>query len=468
MENLFQVWDCLTYTEKEQIIELNRIIHPNEVKKQMLLELLSKHGKIDDRLFAKLIYNKSPDSAYSQLKKRLIEDLLGYIILFSQSKYPTHLRKWKDCQVMLLESQCLFTRGKEQMAKKMLEKAYKESEKNEFYHLMLGAFETEQKMCKSEKTIIPKDQNLASIAKEYSDLLTTQAEVTKQEKECRTYFIENNEAEIIHKNPTHIRNLFWEKVANIQHDIHLRNFEDALNEINESKSLISDNTVLNHPIHTWEIHKLCNRILMLQKDYYNALIEAEKMVNIPGIHVDQKTESEEKIWYALFHLGYYDKARCLLLKKIKEFKNIEWEQKKWNYLLSYLTYKENSHKSALKLVHECQKSLKPIPEYSAGSRILEAMILIDENEWDWLEYRMENFRKLIYKFRCNSRQRLESCYHLIKWLQRNFSKPDINSLQKCGHFNLLKSEENMYCWNPLDYELIRVDDWVEKKVMIFK
>jgi len=468
MENLFQVWNCLTSTEKEQIVELNRIIHPKEVKKQELLELLSKNEKIDDRFFAKKIYNKPPNSAYSQLKKRLIEDLLGYIILFSQSKYPSHLKKWRDCQNMLLESQCLFTRGNESLGRKMLEKTYLESEKNEFHHLMFGAFETEQKMCKSENTIIPKDQDLASIAKEYINLLKTQAEVTKQEKETRTYFYENHETEIIHKNPSYIRNLFWEKVANIQHDIQIRDFQNAMISINESNSLVSENPVLNHPIHTWEIHKLKNRILMLQKDYQGALLEAEEMVKITGIHIDQKSESEEKIWYALFHLGYYEQARNLLLKKIKEFKNIEWEQKKWNYLLSYLTYKENSHKSALKLVHECQKSLKPIPEYAAGSRILEAMILIDENEWDWLEYRMENFRKLIYKFRCHSRQRLESCYHLIKWLQKNFSKPDHSSLQNYTHFNLLKSEEDMYYWNPLDYELIRVDDWVEKKVLIFK
>lgn len=465
MENLFQIWNCFTNAEKEQVVKLNRIIHPNEVKKQKLLELLE--NEEDDHQIAKKLYNKPPDSAYCQLKKRLIEDLMGYMILFSLNKYPPHLKKWKDCQVMLLESQCLITRGRENLGKKMLKRTYKESEKNELHYLMLGVFETENKMCKSGNPIIPKDQNLAFIAKEYINLLNTQAEVTKQENKTKTYFIEHNETDIHLKNPTHIRNLFWEKIADIQHEIQSRNFENAMEIIKDSEILILDNIILNHPIHAWEVHKLKNRTLMLQEKYQDALFEAEQMANIPGIHIDQKSESEEKIWYALFHLGYYDKARNLLLKKIKEFRNMEWEQNKWNYLLSYLTYQEKSNKSALKLVHECQKSLKPIPEYAAGSRILEAMILIDENELDWLDYRLENFRKLIYKFKCNSRQRLESCYHLIKWLQRNIADPDPHSLQNYTHFHLLKSDKEKYSWNPLDYELIRVDDWVEKKVRIF-
>jgi hypothetical protein len=133
---------------------------------------------------------------------------------------------------------------------------------------------------------------------------------------------------------------------------------------------------------------------------------------------------------------------------------------KWTYLESYLYFKQQNTKAAQRQIHANQNSLKCKPDYYLGSKMLELMILFDQNDQDWLEYKIENFRKLISRYKANTSTRIHHAFHLLLKLHKSLFKPEALDLIQNPDFFTLQNEPEGLEWKPDTFELIRYDSWI--------
>jgi hypothetical protein len=96
--------------------------------------------------------------------------------------------------------------------------------------------------------------------------------------------------------------------------------------------------------------------------------------------------------------------------------------------------------------------------------MLELMILFDQNDQDWLEYKMENLRKLVCRWKGKISIRIESSFLLFQDLQRHLPFESKADLIQSIHFRMLRTGGDAYAWNPNDYELVRYDKWFSDKI----
>ena len=92
------------------------------------------------------------------------------------------------------------------------------------------------------------------------------------------------------------------------------------------------------------------------------------------------------------------------------------------------------------------------------------MILFDQNDQDWLEYKIENFRKLISRDKYKSNSRIINAFQLFSKLQKSLYKPKMSDLTQDILLLNLQSEKADLKWSPDSFELIRYDSWIYSKL----
>ena len=100
-------------------------------KRLQLFDLLKNDIAYDNEKLSQLLYNRKPDSGFSQLKKRLKEDLLDFLTFFPtggpEEPDPEQLKM--DCRKGILQAQSLMARGVEDEAIQLFRKVAKTASK---------------------------------------------------------------------------------------------------------------------------------------------------------------------------------------------------------------------------------------------------------------------------------------------------------------------------------------------------
>jgi hypothetical protein len=94
--------------------------------------------------------------------------------------------------------------------------------------------------------------------------------------------------------------------------------------------------------------------------------------------------------------------------------------------------------------------------------MLELMILFDQQETDWLNYKVENLRKLLSRWKGRISVRIDSGFQVLHGMQNHLPVHFKNELEKNIHLRNLQSGQGQYSWDPIDFELVRYDGWLEE------
>jgi hypothetical protein len=157
-----------------------------------------------------------------------------------------------------------------------------------------------------------------------------------------------------------------------------------------------------------------------------------------------------------------DEATSLLKKNL-----MRWFPElspKWKYWEAFLLFRQKSFKNSLRLLYECQRELKALPDYYLGSKMLELMILFDQNEVDWLDYKVENLRKLIHRLKGKVSARIDCAFHVLRGIQTHVPISFMDDLSTNEHLQKLRDGKGVYNWNPIDFELVRYDGWISGRL----
>lgn len=452
MNSIFQILSSCSTGEKTQLLEFCATRHSISSKKHQLLKLYVEKPGMKDCELSKLLYGQGDSAAYFQLKKRVKEELEELLPLLRSSSFSDEIRARIRCSELLLQSQVMLARGLHGEGAKLLEKSLKKAIEADFPDLILSIFDTSQRFGVNE--VIRKEDlpELELVIKSHLQILVNQHHPTHDDRvkfEKNAYL-----GRILSQLNSERRN--WGLVANIRQSIADKNFEEAKSLISESELSFSAHT---EDRDVYEEFLLTKQNFLLQTGQYREVIQN---CNAQDFALIQSRENNLELtqyhWYALFHQDRIDEAAALLKKNLMQ--NCPELSPKWKYWEAFLLFRQKSFKSSLRLVHECQQELKTHPNYYLGSKMLELMILFDQNEADWLDYKVENLRKLIHRWKGKISARIDSAFHVLRGLQTRVPVSFVDDLGKNEHLQKLQDGKGIYNWNPIDFELIRYDGWI--------
>lgn len=455
MNSIFQILTSCTAGEKTQLLEFCATRHSNQSKKYQLLKIFVEKPRLKDSEVSRLIYGEKECSAYFQLKKRVKEELEN-LLPFLNNSFPDEIKTRIRCSELLLQSQVMLARGLHTEGAQLLEKSFKKAIEGDFPDLILSIFDTSQRFGVNEVICKEDLPELELVIKSHLQILVNQYHPKPEDRaKC-----EKNAhlRQILSQLNSERKN--WEMVATIRQAITNQNFEDAKTLILESESSFSENSDERD---VYEEFLLTKQQFLLQTGQYNQVIQNFKLLNTSLIQSrENNLELAQYQWYALFHQDRLDDATSLLKKSL-----VRWCPElspKWKYWEAFLLFRQKSFKNSLRLVHECQQELKSFPNYYLGSKMLELMILFDQNEVDWLDYKVENLRKLIHRWRGKISARIDSAFHILYGIQTKVPTNFAEDLGKNEHLLKLQDGKGIYNWNPIDFELIRYDGWISGRL----
>jgi len=456
MCSVLQILESCTYAEKDQMFKICKIRNSAISKKTLLLDLFIHKPGLSDSEYSSLIYRESDSTAYSQLKKRLKEELELLIILLKPRVQNEEIRKRIECTELLLQSQVLLGRGLKSEGAKVLEKSLKKAIDADFADLTLSIFDISQRF-NIEDVISKKDlPELEQVIKSHLQILVNQHYT--QELKHGTFEKNTHLSQILHQLNFERKN--WGLLATIRQSISEKNFAKAASLIRDSESNFSSSEGQKEVSEEFYFAKL--QVLLQTEKYREVIQNCNKLHLNFVLSPENQIKLAQKEWIALFHLQRYEEALAILKKQLIPF-SPEYSGK-WKYWESVILFRQNFLKRALLLAHECQSDLKNSPNFYLGSKMLELMILFDQNDQDWLEYKMENLRKLVCRWKGKISIRIESSFLLFQDLQRHLPFESKADLIQSIHFRMLRTGGDAYAWNPNDYELVRYDKWFSDKI----
>lgn len=456
MCSIFQILESCTYAEKDLLFKICKIRNSTISKMTLLLDLFIHKPGLSDSEYSSFIYRDPSSTAYSQLKKRVKEELELLIILLKPSVQNEEIRKRMECTELLLQSQVLLGRGLKSQGAKVLGKCLKKAIERDFADLTLSIFDISQRF-NIEEVISKKDlPELEQVIKSHLQILVNQHYT--QERKQGTFEKNTHLSQILHQLNFDRKN--WGLLATIRQSISEKNFVKASSLIQDSESDFSSSEGQKEVSEEFYFVKL--QVLLQTEKYREVIQNCNKLRSEFVLSPENQIKLAQKEWVALFHLQRYEEALAILKKQLVPLS--PEHSGKWKYWESVILFRQNYLKRALLLAHECQSDLKNSPNYYLGSKMLELMILFDQNDQDWLEYKMENLRKLICRWKGKISVRIESSFLLFQDLQRHLPFESKADLIQSIHFSMLRTGGDAYAWNPYDYELVRYDQWFCDKI----
>ncbi len=456
MNSIFQILNSCTAQEKGQLLEFCATRNSTRSKKYQLLKVFVEKPGLKDSELSRLIYGKNDSGAFSQLKKRVKEELEELIILLNTDSFSESIKARIRCGELLLQAQILLARGLHQEGAKLLEKSLKHAIASDFPDLILSIFETSQRFGVNQVISRQDLPDLELVIKSHLQILVNQQGPKKEE------LVKNKKNTCLGQiiNQLNSDRKTWGLVANIRQSLANQDLEETKTLIEESEEIISERP---DDREVYEEFFLAKQQFLLQTGNYKEVIQNCKVFSSSLIQSKKNSvELAQYHWYALFHLGHLDEAMQVLKKSLMRWKP-EYSGK-WKYLEAFLLFRQKSFKNALRLIHECQLDLKNLPNYYLGSKMLELMILFDQQDTDWLNYKVENLRKLLSRWKGRISVRIDSGFQLIHGLQNQLPFKYKKDIEKNIHLQNLQSGQGHYSWNPLDFELVRYDRWLVEHI----
>jgi hypothetical protein len=456
MCTVIQLLESCSYAEKDQLLQFCKVRHAPDSKKVQLLTLfLTKPGLLDTD-YSQIIYNDPDSSAYSQLKKRLKEELEELILLLKHHAQTEEIKQRIECSELLLRSQILLARGLRHEGAKLLEKCLKKAIKEDFADLTLSIFDISQRF-KIEEVLSKKDlPELELVIKSHLQILVNQH--YSQERSLKKNEKNSQLSHLLRQLNFDRKN--WGVLADIRHSIANHNFEKAAILIQNSESIFSDCSGQKEAFEEFSLAKL--QVLLHTHQYSLAIQNCTDLKIKFCFSQEFLCELSKLEWYARFHLNQLDEALQILRKKLQPF--LPNESGMWKYWEAVIQFRQKNHKKALLLAHECQGDLKNFPNYYLGSKMLELMVLFEQNDQDWLDYKIENLRKLVCRWKGKFSARIETSFSLFLDLHRQLPGISTIPLNQNVHYKKLTEGKERYSWLPLGFELIRYDRWISEKI----
>lgn len=481
MKILTQIIRVLKPSEVRLIRNFYKVQPNGEVKRRLELFELAKAGKAgSDAEAAMAIYKGEPNSAFSHLKNRLQKDILNILLLKEGSKkYETkYAQAIFDCRRMLIEGQILIERGAYRAGEAVLLKAndlaleyelFAETMLiNDLLRTTIGIRKGEQAYLSFEGEITDSLDKLAKYlkVKDYYYRLGVLGQFSKKIEKSSLEYAKNALAEAekdykLTNSPLvgyfyNFLGIFYGQLSQ-NYDLAFDYAVDYLKLVESSPSVSSDTRIAsaNLQISSIAIHK---------GNYPEAISYAQKARNkfIAGLF--NELQAIEVMFIATFHYKDFEEAEKLMEvalqhPKIKANKQVP---ARWEYYKANLFFVNGKYNEAAVMLMKETELTKDKAGWLMGYRVLELMCAVEQDDLEVFDYRAESFKKLLQR---NKEENVERPRLALKILGTYIKTGgDIKKAiqEEKDNIMLLSEGKGEYQWDPLGFELIRFDEWLNK------
>lgn len=469
--------------EKDFIRRFYTCKQGKECKKLKLLNLILKRNNLSNITGAQILYNKKPNSTFSQLKRRLKNDLLHFILLFEseEEELTEKIDTTKiKCTNLILQSDILKKRELFEESLNTLKKAEALAQKYEFFDLLLtindrivifykmnGEFKKAD-ICRKKIKSCQDYQNLyMQIKYFYQEVKLVEFhgfinDTGKKQDSLENWESISNKLNLVNHNLSSIK--YWHLKALMQFQIFNKNYKEAHKLAINSLALIEENQYLFPDSYKAKAYLDIAKINVYLKEYDISLKMANKALQTKENKEHIRIRAYELFFYAYMGKREYKEALNVIIHSEKFYmNNVNNALKyKWLYFKANVKFMQEDYGDSMKCLQHIYLA-KYDRNFIICYKILELMIIAEFEDYSWYENKMENFRKLLSPYRNGELLRCFKIFQVLKSLLEtnfNFKKTlDIES----ENLTAIYTDYTPHSKNPIGYEIIRLDEWLKGK-----
>ncbi|MFI5171373.1 MAG: hypothetical protein ACHQFW_03230 [Chitinophagales bacterium] len=481
----------------KNITQLIKSLSPREVKlfkryyaigpksesnlKNKLFDIILNHDLLGDEDAARLI-SKKDDNSFKMIKQRLEQDILKFL-LWEHDPIDTMSKAVKargTCRLLMIQVEILMSKGLYTIADQKLLKAERLARK---YDLTQDSILIKEFMARSVVLT-----GGAKFYKKFKDSALEDFRIIKEKFDAQDHyrkltrpiqFIAAKKLNYIEQARISVEQLkelsernnsldikTWYLKSQTYYNHLIDNYKESKRHLLEELELANSNPKL-FPSDSWGgIYSRLAIVSVYMGDFFETL----EYVQLAEKYFYKESNNHLRVLHCAFqaylYMGDYDKARAVILK-VKKFKIVKpgsFNYYNWLYYEAIVNFKIGDYKSTLNILQRNSDLTADKTGWRVGFKIVEMMCIIEMQNYDWLDYRIEAFRKLIKSIKNENMSRATVIYELIKKLVKenyNFKTTTEKLKEK---LDLLNSDIDEYRWEARGYELIRFDEWWKGKL----
>jgi len=486
MKNLIPIINSLDSKEKRLITKFFSIQTNGMEKKKLQLFDLILSGKVKtDKEAAQKLYNSTPNSAFSHVKRRLKKDLLNFIVLQGEGreKVSRLAQAEVDCRRMLLQGQLLLQRGIFNEGEKVLNDALEIAESYEMFaevlsirNLLRLASGFRKGLTAFEQYSSNMDYHLIELGKwlkmqQYYNRIALpnefQANKMIKFKDANDKIL--HELEAYDENKSSVRFTFWYYVSKVHQNNVNRNFEEARENADELLKLVAkESSIMSSDSSRGGILKDVVFIHLNLRNYEKAVAYAREAVGVFKKGMINQLRTMDYLFFAHLRNKDYLAATQVIQDALKH-KQINTGNRlikaRWLFFRANLEYLQGDLDAAAKSLSTNDHITSDKSGWNLGYKLLQMMIHIDENDLFLVDYQIKNFNRLLSPKKTETENIARA--RVISKVIRLFIKhrgdfKETFEVAKEEIEALTKGEGELF-WDPMGYEVIRFDEWLKQK-----
>ena len=406
------------------------------------------------------IYSDRPNaaSALSHLKKKLEEDILNVMLIISPDiEASLESNKEFQCKKKLLQCELLLARGLKTEGFTLLDKTSKIADKYEFPEINLASYNikfTYNDKFKLQNCALHFENSLSNYrnllkAKEAFFLGDESYIVTLPEKE-----ISLNSSKKAH---------YWNELSIINNLCKQCKFKKAKLRSLNLKKFLNNGTFISSNEKEAKLNMILAEILLNLGEYTEALFFAKNATTKLLPFATNYQDSLLVLFFANLRIGHFQDAEIIYEQAIGHPTLHEAYKNKWILLKGALDFYQKKFRTVYRTVSKCDLKYFENPSWCLCPRFLELLSILELEDYEWYEYRLDCFRKKLSKFKIQIADRVKLVFSLLQSLVKANFNYDLLIIREQNNLNKLKNVIPQFNWNPMGYELINIPNWLLKK-----
>ena len=475
---------------------LVKILRPSE--KRLLLHYYSRNTNAEEKLRLKLfklvqkgvesdvdakglLKNSSGPSAYSHLKSRLKNDILNILLMQETNKRFAQLNRAAEleCRKKVAQSHVLLLRGAQLEGLKVLRKGLALAERFELFgeklqmnhllreYLASSAPASELQRLNTEINGDLKRYEVLLYVEEQSVLLASpeMGRSLRAKSNEKKYVQLIDDLGNLYKKHKVARIGFWYFMAATEYHTTQRNHEKVLELGLSFLNLVEKSPAIRSKNNRAGVNQTVGFAQMELRNLDQSikhLSVAEKLFPVAGFNRLQCLQ-----FLAISELAsgrYTDSLQTI--EKAFSHPRIEAREQllpRWLFIKACVEFLNGDVDASFKSLNRDGYLLKQQDTWNIQFRLLELMQLIEQQDVEWLEFKLDTTRKFLTRHKILNSNRVRTAISVFGNLVRKdldfdeISEKNMVSLKSC-----LK-EEKGFAWDPTGSEIVRFDEWVASK-----
>lgn len=455
----------------------------SSLRKQLFELVVSKPGISDIESAA--FFNKKPsDTAFSMLKRRLKDDIVKVIVWEQRAtKFKSKYFKARfECRLLIAEAEILAGRGANLLA---IEHLYKARKLAETYELTNEAIIVNEQLI----TFVAIREGFATYSR-FAEASLLQFKVIQDKFKAQDYlrqltipnlfqtnkelnFLEkaaaaNEELRLLSEQTESVEIRFWYLRSEVFFNHLRKDYQNAFQYARQFLELIENSPVVWSEDNMGGANMQLAMICIFRSDHTLAAQYAETATNYFTRGSTNYVNAAEVMFQSLFHRGQWEQAK-IILSEMQQNRNVSKNhmlRSRWTFYEAQLLFGQKNWSESLAILQQQTELFNDKSGWRLGIKILEMMCIVEMGNDDWLDFRIESFRKLLSDLKKENIARPKLIYQIFKQYIRSGYNWRKVAEKLPEHIDLLNSGTNEHYWDVMGYEMTRFDDWLKKKMAI--